>query len=302
MTRPHAALAGLMMTLLLSAAGCPLEPQQPLEPTRLTSDPGDETAPAFSPDGKWVVYASSLNGTDNGLFVVPTSRDGGGRRRLTKPGMSDGNPDWSRDGKWIAYQRTTGKDTDVFIVSAASEESDNNPARQLTKGGCVSESPSWSPDGRFVAFDSNRDGRFQVHVMNAGGDNEHVLTRGTNNSVSPAWSPDGKVIAFATDRTGDYDVWLMDADGALQRRLTAEPAPELRPKWLPDGRQIVHAYRTSEGRTEFWSVFTTGKGAKLVLASSDSIRDPVVSPDGKWLAFSSNHFGSYDLFLLKLGE
>jgi Tol biopolymer transport system component len=300
MKHSNAALGRLMVILLLSAAGCPLEERQPLNPTRLTGDPGDETAPAFSPDGKWVVYASREEGRPDGLFI--TGIDGRDKRRLTKPGMSDDNPDWSRDGKWVAFQRAAGKDTDICVVRAASEESDNNPTRRLTAGG-VNESPSWSPDGRFIAFDSIRSRRSQIYVMNAGGDNEHVLTQSTNNSVAPAWSPNGKLIAFATDRTGDFDIWMMNPDGSLQRRLTTDPAQELRPKWLPDSRELIHVLKTSDGRAEFWSVFRSGKGAKVVVAASnESICDPVVSPDGKWLAFSANRFETYDLFLLKLRE
>jgi Tol biopolymer transport system component len=56
--------------------------------------------------------------------------------------------------------------------------------------------PAWSPDGKRIAFASNRDGAYEIYVMNADGGNRRRLTRTPRrkSSDSPDWSPDGRRI------------------------------------------------------------------------------------------------------------
>src|SRR5205814_9520420 len=93
-----------------------------------------------------------------------------------------------------------------------------------------------------IAFDSNRDGNFEIYVMNADGSGQRRLTRNPAKDVSPAWSPDGRRIAFARDRGStkpSSDIYVMNADGSRLRRLTRSPANDVSPAWSPNGRKIV---------------------------------------------------------------
>ena len=74
-------------------------------------------------------------------------------------------------------------------------------------------SPSWSPDGSRIAFASERDGSFEIYVMNADGGGQTRLTRNLESDLDPAWSPDGRSIAFTTNRDGNNELYLMSADG-----------------------------------------------------------------------------------------
>ena len=58
--------------------------------------------------------------------------------------------------------------------------------------------PSWSPDGRKILFVSERDGNFEVYVMNPDGSGRRNLTRHPGHDSAPSWSPDGRKIVFTT--------------------------------------------------------------------------------------------------------
>ena len=67
-----------------------------------------------------------------------------------------------------------------------------------------------------IAFSSNREGNYEIYVMNADGGNQQRLTNNPHADWSPSWSPDGKRIAFSSDRDGASEIYVMDADGSNQ--------------------------------------------------------------------------------------
>lgn len=72
--------------------------------------------------------------------------------------------------------------------------------------------PVWSPDGSRIAFQSDRDGNFEVYVMDADGSNVVRLTDDPAGDGFPDWSPDGSQIAFASNRDGNFEIYVMDAE------------------------------------------------------------------------------------------
>jgi TolB protein len=68
--------------------------------------------------------------------------------------------------------------------------------------------PAWSPDGKQIAFTSNRDGNYEIYLMNADGSGQRNFTRHKSQDNFAAWSPDGKRIAFISNRAGGHDVYV----------------------------------------------------------------------------------------------
>ncbi len=83
--------------------------------------------------------------------------------------------------------------------------------------------PEWSHDGKKILFSSNRDGDFEVYLMNADGSDLKQLTSNTFSDVYPVWSPDGKRIAFHSNRDSYKEIYFMNADGSGQTRLSVRP-------------------------------------------------------------------------------
>lgn len=219
---------------------------------------GDNGRPAWSPDGKRIVYSRRRG---NEVFVNVMDADGSNQRTFC---LGEA-PDWSPDGRTIAFSWNWA----IWTIDA-----DGSNRRMISRTPTAKKAPSWSRDGRQLAFIlfrnpmSPHDMQPQVGVMMADGSGERVLTTGRriNDSIgplgvrvrepaadanAPAWSPVADEIAFWSGKEGaGGDIWIMRADGGDARQLTAHQ-PSDDPSWSPDGRQILFSTGRS-GRNELW--------------------------------------------------
>lgn len=120
-----------------------------------------------------------------------------------------------------------------------------NELMQLTCGKHKDLKPTWSPDHSQIAFVSDREGDFELFVMNGDGSDVRRLTNTAGDETSPAWSPDGSQIAYVLVETLDsglqeHHVWLLDIDGYRTHALLADGFDsDFDPQWSPDGRFLA---------------------------------------------------------------
>jgi Tol biopolymer transport system component len=123
--------------------------------------------------------------------------------------------------KFLVTSVRTGE-TEIFLV-----DPELGDAINLTRSPNSEERyPCWSPDGRQVAFTSNRDGTYNLYVMNADGSNVRRLTHLGKISCPAAWSPDGQWISF---RVTDNAFWR---DKELMQKTYEEKRGDKRPVWV----------------------------------------------------------------------
>jgi dipeptidyl aminopeptidase/acylaminoacyl peptidase len=141
-------------------------------------------------------------------------------------------------------------------------------------------------DGK-IAFQSNRDGNFEVYVMNADGSHQIRLTDHRGFDGDPSWSPDGQRIAFRSNRDGNAEIYLMNADGTDPTRLTHDRAFDGRPAWSPDSQRIAfHSNR--DGNAEIYVMHADGSGQTNLTNNPANDFKPTWSPDGQRIAFRSD--------------
>ena len=106
---------------------------------RLTNNRKTDVAPSWSPDGKWIAFASDRKGDDVNFEIYVMDADGGNQRRLTNNRKSDTVPSWSSDGKRIVFSSYRDGNAEIYVMDndgGNQQKLTNNPRH--TNGG-----PAW---------------------------------------------------------------------------------------------------------------------------------------------------------------
>jgi Tol biopolymer transport system component len=188
-------------------------------------------SPAFTPDGRRIVFADDDPVGQPDLWVVDT--DGQNLARLTTAPERDVDPSVSPDGRLVAFTSNRGTGHGVYLMPI-SGESARHPATRLARGW----DPAFSPDGRRLALvRRDVDGSTSIWTMDLQGRDRVRLTRGPGGwQAGPSYSPDGTKIAYSSDGA----IWLMRSDGTRQRPITDPKFDgDARPAFSPNGRQVV---------------------------------------------------------------
>jgi eukaryotic-like serine/threonine-protein kinase len=259
---------------------------------------GDDTQPAFSPEGKQLAFHSARDG--GGLFIMDLPN------RAVRKVVNEGfNPTWSPDGSEIAYGTVSvsgveGRATSqIWVVNVASGEK-----RVITSQDAAQ--PTWSPHGQRIAFWGER---ADIWTIAASGGTPVRVTNDPALDWNPCWSADGKYLYFISDRGGSMNLWRV-AINELTGQVKGTPEPATTPATdllhlsiAREGRHMVYVQRTKQRRLQalpFDPVTATVRDVPVFITHGTGFAThPSLSPDGKWLAYSSSSSPQEDIYIIR---
>jgi eukaryotic-like serine/threonine-protein kinase len=263
----------------------------------ITEGPLDDF-PEFSPDGSTILFTRNAGGDVRALFRVPLL--GGEARRIVED-ATDGS--WSPDGSRIVFLRmqpaSPGKVAATYVLVAAS---DGTSQRVLTHvDGSALAAPRWSPDGKQISLTGTAvgSGSFSLRLINLDtGAIETVVAPGAGQRPWAArWTPSGRLLytigqVTAGSLAGGTSRLLALASGSNRPTRLFSSADSLGQfTMIDDNRAVVESQVSRQNIAEWFE--DSSRPLSLGRASD---RQPIYSPDGKWIVFSSDRAGNLDLW------
>jgi dipeptidyl aminopeptidase/acylaminoacyl peptidase len=240
-------------------------------PARPLTSGARDTAPAFSPDGRWLAYLSAVGGEPPQLHLLPTA--GGAPRRLTDVPQGAGPPVWSPDCRRLAWTAeapsapgagpvlVTGLSTRagtprtcVYVLDLPPDPLDDaaSPAapRQLTDGAGQDADVAWSPDGTVLAFTAarhrgaERDRVRDVYLVPVTGGRPRRVTRSRGECRQPRFDAAGTTLLLVArpdlgpdglDVSGPAVLCRVPVSGGDPAPVLDRPVPDGPPALVVDG-------------------------------------------------------------------
>ena len=226
-------------------------------------------APVWLPDGRRILVSTRASGSE-AFWIESIDVETGARQRITQGTAPSPSP----DGAWLAFTRDEKAEAQIWLRSLTG--ADERPLTKVSGGLGVAfhTTFAWSADSRRIAY------AFRPVVPKA--------------PATPAAGPRPSVVVVGEegDVPPDSELWVVDVASGSSRKVTAGPFRIAALSWFPDGASVLYAVNGSfEYRSDnvFGEVrrseIASGKTTTIVKDAGVQVLDPVLSPDGRTMAF-----------------
>ena len=264
------------------------------EDRQLTFSQDSESAPRWSPDGKYLAFTSSRPGKAKGSQVWLLDRSGGEAAQLTELKGRLQSYEWSPDSKRMALV-VGDPDPDADPDAASGAASPKKAPKPI-----VIDRYKFKQDGQGYLLSTRKS---YVYLFDLETKKLERLTSGTWNEASPSWSPDGTRVAFTSNHAPDPDrepssqIFVAEAKpGAKETQITPSTSRggRGRPEWSPDGKWIAFVEADDKrygayNMDHLAIVASDGSSAprriKAVEDLDRGVSSPRFSPDGASVSF-----------------
>jgi dipeptidyl aminopeptidase/acylaminoacyl peptidase len=267
------------------------------------------TSPTFSPDGRFVAFLTNITGVMQ-LWQVPV--EGGWPTQLTFTNESVRSAHYSPIRHEIVYSMDAGGNerTQLYLLKGVGVGADHGIGDGWTSENLTNHPDAihlfggWSHDGERIAFAANREkpDRFDIYVQKIGDKEPNLLAKGPGGYYTPhGWSPDDKQLLVSYNESNfNQELYIIDVATGNSRHLTPHK----------ESSQYAHVQWSAFGKSIFCTS-TADKRDLLALAEIDlesgklkyletpanEIESVLISPHGRWLAWSVNVDGKSNLKL-----
>lgn len=279
-------------------------PEVSLFAVPLTSYPGNESSPSFSPDGTQVAFAWDGEKQNNwDIYVKQIGVEP--PYRLTNDPAGDYSPAWSPDGRFIAFLRevSTGKTAIMLTPQRGGSErilaEIDGAVRRLGYGPFL----SWTPDSKWLVAPTPTTGQqrgWALRLFSTETGEQNPLTTPPSEEIgdtAPAVSPDGRTLVFSRVSPDYYNVtlWLLRLGEGYkpldrEEKVQTGQMTNTSAAWLPDGREFVFSFGAGTGIGLSRIAASNGAQPRRISLDASGATEPAISRVGNRLAFSSVKF------------
>ena len=158
--------------------------------------------------------------------------------------------------------------------------------------------PRLSPDGQTIAVTISDAGASSIWLHEIARDAQTRLSFGEIDTA-PIWAPDSRRVLYASGKDGPYQIFWRAVDGTTSEEPVLEDLVDKYPYAVsPDGVTLVYT-RSQESGTgrDLWLLsLASDENPRPLLESANMELNPVISPDGQWLAYQSNESGQAEIY------
>jgi serine/threonine-protein kinase len=165
--------------------------------------------------------------------------------------------------------------------------------------------PRFSPDGKRLAFSSGNGAAADLWLKDLDRDTTTRLTFQPGENRWPVWTPDGRYIVFRSLKSGTRGLYWIRSDGSGEAiRLTDGQLGEYPYSFSPDGKRLAFTQHGNGGGPDIFTASIEGDAGhprlgkpELFLGTPFTEVFPAFSPDGRWLAYTSNESGTHEVYV-----
>ncbi|HUQ91839.1 MAG TPA: protein kinase [Bryobacteraceae bacterium] len=266
------------------------EPVVTMRTVPLTSFPGSESQPSFSPDGNQIAFSWN-QGKEDDLDIFVKVVEAGESLRITNTPALEYSPAWSPDGRYIAFLRQTTEVGGFFLIPALGglerKLSDASPNRV----GADAPFAAWAPDGKqLVLVDrETEDTPLSLFLLDIENNTRRRISSPPQRSLgdsTPVFSPDGGSLAFVrTLSLSTQDIYVLNIRDRKETRLTNDNRRIYGVIWSGADNKIVFS-SARQANSRLWRLSPKGGNPEPIPAIGDQAGFLALSRNGQRMAFT----------------
>ena len=137
---------------------------------------------------------------------------------------------------------------------------------QLTNNNSDNRYASYNKDGEVIVFESNRDGIWQIYIMDVNGNKQERIINSSSNDRHPTWHPYKNIILFESDRTGINELYTYDLSDRTLKKIPIDlKGNKMFAQFAPNGKELVFNYKVRDNNYNIYIISLNGKRRKKII-------------------------------------